>query len=329
MSLGLVLGTGGQLGYAWMVAALTTWERATGRDAREADVMVGTSAGSVVAAALASGVPVSDMLEQLLDPPPPPPRPAGAPRSTPRRGFPPLPRVGPGSLRLLGEIARRPRRFPPLAFGAALLPTGRGDTTGLHRWAMKWARETWPERPQVRIVAMDYDSGARVPFGRPGAPTASMADAATASCAVPGWFSPVRIDGRRYVDGGVCSATSADLLLDADLPRVDEALVLVPLARTGPVPAVWSDPVGATDAWLRGLIGGRSGHETARLRRAGILVTEHAPDAEDRAVAGWNVMDPRKQAEVARVALRTTADRWSRDGTRRSAGTDENTTGER
>jgi NTE family protein len=157
---------------------------------------------------------------------------------------------------------------------------------------------------------MDYDSGARVPFGRPGAPPASMAEAATASCAVPGWFEPVAIADRRYVDGGVCSATSADLLLDRDVPRVDEALVLVPLARTGAVPPVWSDPVGATDGWLRGLIGGRSGHEIARVREAGIAVTEHAPGAEDRAVTGWNVMDPRKQAEVARVALRTTAARW-------------------
>ncbi|MHC1559426.1 patatin-like phospholipase family protein [Actinomycetospora sp. C-140] len=315
MTFGLVLGTGGQLGYAWTVAALTTWEQATGRDAREADVLVGTSAGSVVAAALASGVPTSDMLAGLLDPPPAPPRPRGAPRSTARRGLPPMPRVGPGSMRLLGEIARRPRRFPPLAFGAALLPTGRGDTTGLRRWATKWASETWPEHPQVRIVAMDYDTGARVPFGRPGAPPASMAEAATASCAVPGWFSPVEIAGHRYVDGGVCSATSADLLLDPDMPRVDEALVLVPLARTGPTPAVWSDPVAATDGWLRGLIGGRSGHEVTRVREAGVAVTEHAPDPEDRAVTGWNVMDPRKQAEVAEVALRTTAARWRRERT--------------
>src|SRR3954454_8747614 len=177
MSFGVVLGTGGSLGYAWTVAALTTWEQATGRDAREASVLVGTSAGSVVGAALASGVSSPAMPPTRLDPPPAPPRPRGAPRSTARRGLPPVPRVGPGSLRLLGEIARSPRRFPPLAFGAALLPTGRGDTTGLHRWATKWARETWPEHPQVRIVAMDYDSGARVPFGRAGAPPASMAEA--------------------------------------------------------------------------------------------------------------------------------------------------------
>ena len=119
----------------------------------------------------------------------------------------------------------------------------------------------------------------------------------------------------------MCSATSADLLLDDDLPRVDEALVLVPLARSGSTTRVWSDPVAATDGWLRGLIGGRSTREVERLREAGIAVTEHAPGAEDRAVTGWNVMDPRKQAEVARVALRTTAAQW--------AGADDDRAGER
>ena len=83
MTFGLVLGTGGSLGYAWMVAALSTWEQATGRDARDADVLVGTSAGSVVAAALASGVSVPEMLASLLDPPPPKPRPSSSARYEP------------------------------------------------------------------------------------------------------------------------------------------------------------------------------------------------------------------------------------------------------
>lgn len=311
MSFGIVLGTGGQLGYAWTVAALATWERASGRDARDATTLVGTSAGSVVAAALASGVGVEEMLAALLDPP----EPVQARPSAARNGRPPMPRMGPGSLRLLGRIARRPRRYPPLAFGAAMLPTGRGDTTGLTRWVARWASETWPEHPQVRIVAMDYDSGARVPFGRPGAPPASMADAAAASCAVPGWFEPVRLNRRRYVDGGVCSATSADLLLDTGTELVDEALVLVPLGRTGSTPAVWSDPVAATDGWLRGLIGGRTDREVNRLRAAGVSVTVHAPGPEDRATAGWNVMDPRRQAEVARTAWATTEAHWAQHGT--------------
>ena len=138
------------------------------------------------------------------------------------------------------------------------------------RLVSSFAPEAWPgppSSPELRIVATDYDTGARVPFGRAGAPPASPAEAAAASCAVPGWFAPVRIAGRRYVDGGVCSATSADLLLGPDMPPVDEALVLVPLARRGRVHL--SGAGAAADGLFRGIVGGRSAREIARLRSAG------------------------------------------------------------
>lgn len=308
--LAVVLGTGGSLGYAWTVAALSTWQQATGRDVRDADVLVGTSAGSIVASALAGGVAVDTLLDHLTDPPPSgtaPPRRLGA-----RGGLPPLPRVGPGSVRLLGRFLRHPRRLPPMALGAALLPTGRADTSGVVRLVGAFAPESWPETPQVRIVATDYDSGARVPFGRPGAPPTSLADAASASCAVPGWFAPVRIGGRRYVDGGVCSATSVDLLLGSDLPRVEEALVLVPLGRRGREGL--SGPLTAADSAFRALIARRSAREIARARAAGIHVEAHAPGPEDRAVMGWNVMDATRQRAVVATALRTTAAWWARSG---------------
>lgn len=303
----LVLGTGGSLGYAWTLAALSTWQEATGRDAREMDAFVGTSAGSVIASALASGVSVAELLDHLLHPPPrtEPPR-----KRSSRNPLPPVPRPGPGSVRLLGRVLRHPRRYPPLALGAAMLPTGRGDLSGVMRAVGRFASETWPTEPAVRIVATDYDTGARVPFGRPGAPSASLAEAAAASSAVPGWFEPVRIGGRRYVDGGVCSSTSADLLLAGDLPPIAEALVLVPLARRGRVS--FDDPATALDGMLRGLIGGRSAREIGRVRAAGVRVRAHAPGPEDRTVTGWNVMDSRRQAEVARTALRTTAAWWAR-----------------
>ena len=74
---------------------------------------------------------------------------------------------------------------------------------------------------------MDYDTGGRVAFGRDGAPPARLDEAVTASCAIPGWYAPVLIDGRRYVDGGTLSATSADLLAAEPL---DEVYVLAPMA---------------------------------------------------------------------------------------------------
>jgi NTE family protein len=313
----VVIGTGGSLGYAWAIAALSTWQQATGLDARDADVVIGTSAGSIIASALASGVAVDDLVDHLLNArgrragssgEPDRPRPRGA-----RGGTPPLPRLGPGSVRLLGRIARAPRRFPPLAFASALLPVGRADTSGVVKLVSSFAPESWPgppSAPELRIIATDYDTGARVPFGRPGAPPASPADAASASCAVPGWFAPVRIDGRRYVDGGVCSATSADLLLGPDMPPVDEALVLIPLARRGGIRLTGAGA--AADGLFRGIVGGRSAREIARLRTAGVRVTSHAPGPEDRAAMGWNVMDARRQGDVLRTALRTTAAWWGR-----------------
>jgi NTE family protein len=308
----VVVGTGGSLGYAWAIAALSTWQQATGLDARDADVVIGTSAGSIVASALASGLAVDDLVDHLQRPR------ERTTSSRPRRrgargGTPPIPRFGPGSIRLLGQIARAPRRFPPLAFASALLPVGRADTSGVVKLVSSFAPESWPgppAAPELRIVATDYDTGARVPFGRPGAPPASPADAASASCAVPGWFAPVRIDGRRYVDGGVCSATSADLLLGPDMPPVDEALVLIPLARRGRVHLTGAGA--AADGLFRGIVGGRSAREIARLRTAGVRVTAHAPGPEDRAAMGWNVMDARRQGEVLQTALRTTASWWAR-----------------
>ena len=74
---------------------------------------------------------------------------------------------------------------------------------------------------------MDYDSGRRVAFGRAGAPAAELAEAVMASCAIPGWYAPVLIGGRRYIDGGTCSSTSVDLLAGRDL---DEVYVLAPMA---------------------------------------------------------------------------------------------------
>src|SRR5581483_4590995 len=92
------------------------------------------------------------------------------------------------------------------------------------------AEVPWPSR-QTWVVAVDYHSGRRVAFGRQGAPSASLADAVVASCSLPGWYEPKVIGGRRYVDGGVRSSTSLDLLSRLDL---DEVYVLAPMACADP-----------------------------------------------------------------------------------------------
>ena len=78
-------------------------------------------------------------------------------------------------------------------------------------------------------MTCDYRTGKRVPFGRTDSPPATVADAVAASCAIPGFYRPVKIGGRRYVDGGVCSASNLDLLAGRGL---DLVICLNPLSSS-------------------------------------------------------------------------------------------------
>src|SRR5256885_15339496 len=97
---------------------------------------------------------------------------------------------------------------------------------GVARRALDGRGPGWP-RGETWIMAVDYRSGRGVAFGREGAPPAALHEAVVASCSIPGWYEPKLIDGQPYVDGGVCSSTSLDLLSRVDL---DEVYVLAPMA---------------------------------------------------------------------------------------------------
>ena len=88
---------------------------------------------------------------------------------------------------------------------------------------------SWPDE-LLWIVAVNLDVGTRVVFGRPGEPVATVGGAVEASCAIPGFFAPVTVDGARYVDGGVHSTTNADLVAALDPPP---DLVVVERADVG------------------------------------------------------------------------------------------------
>jgi NTE family protein len=159
----------------------------------------------------------------------------------------------------------------------------------------------WVDRP-TWVVAVDYDTGRRVVFGRPGAPEASLADAVVASCSVPGWFEPVRIGGRRYVDGGVRSATSLGLVAREG---VDEVCVLAPMASlTADLPWV---PHRRIERRVRSLFTYALMREVKTLRASGIKVTVVTPGPEDLAAMGVNLMDPRRRRAVLDTSLRTSA----------------------
>src|SRR5256885_648381 len=77
-----------------------------------------------------------------------------------------------------------------------------------------------PAPPSLWAVACDYSRGGRGASGREDAPGAELADAGAASCAIPGFYKPVEISGRRYVDGGLWSTSNLDILRTAELDIV-------------------------------------------------------------------------------------------------------------
>jgi NTE family protein len=321
---GLVLGAGGVLGLTWMIAALSALEAEEGFDARDVEVCIGTSAGSVLAALLGCGVGVDVALRHQQGIPAPADPDISWDYDRDSGGaVPPRPGFGIGSPRLLLEAARHPRRVPPMAAFSAALPRGRGTLLPLHRMVELVSEPLpgggWPAAPSTWIVGMDYAAGTRTVFGRGGAPPATLADAVTASCAIPGWYMPVVIDGRPYVDGGTLSPTSLDLLVGAGL---DEVYVLAPMASFAydrPRAAM----ARAERRWRR-LVTRRVLADAEALRASGTAVTLLGPGPEDLQAIGANLMDPRRRQAVLATALRTSVEAlrrgeggpgWLRTGT--------------
>jgi len=160
----------------------------------------------------------------------------------------------------------------------------------------------WLARDDVWITAMDYETGKRVAFGRSDAPPATLADAVMASCAIPGWYHSVEIGGRRYVDGGACSTTSADLAANRDL---DEVYVLAPMAS---FELDRPQTLGARlERALRRRITRRLVREVNRVAAGGARVVVLTPGPEDLAAMGANLMDPARRVDTLETSLRTSA----------------------
>jgi NTE family protein len=300
-----VLGAGGVLGAAWSIGALAAIGEVEGFQPHEADVLVGTSAGSVLAALLGAGLTPEDLCDHQRGLPLP--HEVGIDWSYDRStggALPSRPRLGIGSPALLRRTALRPRRVPPLAVLAALTPTGQGTLGEVGRIVASVASEDgWLQRDGVWVVAMDYDTGRRVAFGRDGAPPAMLDEAVMASCAIPGWYAPVHIGDHRYVDGGACSTTNVDLLAAEAL---DEVYVIAPMASF--VPDHPRTVGGRLERRLRRRVTRRLLHEAAKVGRSGAAITVLTPGPEDLTVMGANLMDPSRRLAVLETSLRTSAD---------------------
>ena len=304
---GLVLGAGGVLGAAWTIAALSALEQCEGFDARGCDAIVGTSAGAVIAALLGAGVSVENLLRHQQ----------GSGLTTgPLAGYaydydgatggalPAMPRFGIGSKALLRRAILEPHHLTPMALLASVLPEGRGSLGSVPNLvdAVVPAGE-WSAHPRLWVVAMDYDSGQRVAFGQARSPVASLADAVVASCSIPGWYAPVTIEGRRYVDGGTYSATSVDLLAGADL---DEVWVLAPMASFQ-----YDSPASLAARVERGYrrrVTRRMLREAAEVRAAGVTVAALGPRRADLEAMGANLMDPSRRSRVLETSLQTSTE---------------------
>ncbi len=312
------------LGASWLIGSLEALEAEAGWSPADAELIVGTSAGSVVGALTAAGIPPAYMsayssgkgldeigegesrAEELAE------RAAGlaegaAGASAEASGsayrlHPALPPIGPGSWRMaLGTLAH-PLRHSAAALLGGWLPRGFVSTKPIRDLVGTFVEE-WPADPRLWVVAADYATGRRTVFGRDDAPPANVADAVAASCAIPGFYHPVEIGGRRFVDGGVCSTSNLDLL--AGRSDLDLVVCLNPTSSRASVPV--RGPGGAVGALMRAQSGRRLGHEARKLRDKGTEVLLLQPTLRDIEVMGTNLMSRSRRAEVAERAVKTTA----------------------
>jgi NTE family protein len=302
---GLVLGGGGVVGQAYHSGVLAVLEHDFGFDARKADVIVGTSAGSITGTLLRFGVSAEDLAAWTVKAPL-----SGDDEVLRHIAATDVPELAPFNplhllrrpLRLPGRhmVQRalvRPLQFRPLAAGMTLLAPGRHDIVEQLAALREVEGPRWPDSP-LWICAVRRRDGRRVVFGRPGSPPASIHLAVAASCAVPGYFAPVQIGGHSYIDGGVHSPTNAAVLRDSGL---DLVVVISPMSGS----AGWRpDFYAAARRYSERLLA----REVKALRAQGIRTVVFAPGPAEQAAMGNDMMSRRRLNEVIRESfLRTGA----------------------
>jgi NTE family protein len=255
----LVLGGGGVTGVAWELGILAGLAEA-GADLTDADLVVGTSAGSVVAAIVTSGEPVEQAYQRQLLPP--------TAEQSARLGLAVLLRL---ATTAIARNAQRSRaKIGAMALAAKTVPEA--DRRAI--FASRLADADWPPQRLLLITAVAADDGEFVVFDRDAG--VSLVDAVAASCAVPGVWPPVTINGRRYIDGGMRAPTNVDLAAGHD-----RVVVLAPV----------------TTALRREA---RVGAQVTALP-AGTRTVVIGPDAKARQAIGRNLLDAGRRAPAARA----------------------------
>ena len=279
MRVGLVLGAGGVVGAAYHAGALTALENDLGWDVRTADVIVGTSAGALTGALLRSGIPPSDLAAWTVGAPL---SPDGVPIENMLH-----PEFDPVSLRMFLRFPRvphpnavirtlrHPHRFDPVR---ALMTHMRDGERSLADH-LEFLGSGWPER-DLYVTACRRRDGHRTVFGRSFVPRDGLRAAVAASCAVPGYFAPVVVDGTSYIDGGIASPTNADVLRDCDL---DLLIVLSPMSTSARLPRYSAERI------VRDSAGHRLHRERRIYERLGVpvVVLEPGPEVLENVTADF------------------------------------------
>jgi NTE family protein len=302
-TVGLVLGAGGVVGGAYHAGALAALAEA-GWDARGADLIVGTSAGSIAGAALRAGLTPADQLARMTGRRLSREGAALVGAMTPVTELPlraPFPRglPLPASPQLAATALLPPWNARPLAALAGLLPPGSMPTAPIGDRIRELLPGPWPDQP-LWICALRLRDGLRVVFGRDPVSVTDVGAAVEASCAIPGYMQPVTVSGDTYVDGGAHSPTNADLTagLGLDLVVVISTMS-APWTALRPVPRIGSR---ALASWVLD-------REVRSVRASGTPTLVFEPTADDLSVMGANAMDPSRRADVAEQARSTTMQR--------------------
>ncbi|EFH84453.1 patatin-like phospholipase family protein [Ktedonobacter racemifer] len=280
----LVLGGGGVAGISWELGILTGLYEA-GVDLRDADLLIGTSAGSSVGAQIASGTPLDELFAAQLIP---------VEQSKERM-------VAFDAAQLMEAWrqayakAGSDSKALRAAIGAYALATptiSEADRRAII--ASRLPLQTWPQQ-RLLIVTVDAETGEEYVIDRQSG--VDLVDAVAASCAVPGVWPPVTIAGHRYIDGGMRSLANVDLAQGSE-----RVVILNPMGNNASMP------------------GADMASEAAVLEREGSRVLIISSDAASLAAIGANPLDPATRSPSAlagrnqgRELATTVAAFWSRD----------------
>lgn len=274
MTRALVLGGGGPVGIAWE-SGLAAGLAEAGVNIGEADLIIGTSAGSAVGAQLAMGRSPQQIYAAVA---------AGRTRAnTGVGGAPPnlLPLMELMQKAGRGDVPAEEGRMEIGAFALAATTMGEEDFIASFG-RMLASSEGWPEKKYM-CTAVDALDGTFVTWSNDSGVPLSRAIAS--SCSVPGVYPPITINGRRYIDGGMRSGTNADLAKGYDsviIVAVRGGLAAGPMAEI-------------SKKRLEG--------EVAVLKESGSSVALITPDAASREVFGPNLHDFTRRAGAAEAGL--------------------------